>query len=143
MNLHIRWQLVLVGLATAALGVGCSASDTRVEGVTTPEPTAYPSELSAFQRDILEDGHVDFSEYREATLRTIECIGDAGIEGVSILGPVPTDSDPVYLDYWAQIEEPAIDDKEVMAKIDRLIEECEEEFLLAVSSVWRSQETSD
>lgn len=80
------------------------------------------AETSSFQRSLLADGQVSFSEYQRSVRRTVSCLKE---RGHVIEGPWPSDRGKL-LRY--QFSVPNMTD-EISASIDKDQQECAAEFL--------------
>jgi hypothetical protein len=94
---------------------------------------------SAFQREILTDGHVDYAEYERSVLATVQCLRDGGL---FVEGPHPRDrgDDGEFLDFSYGLEEtPGQSHEDVDRMINDVSKRCEREYRTDVDRVWAHQ----
>jgi len=108
-----------MALAFAVVLASCSSGDAEI---SAREP--LPEGLSAFQREMLEDGEVTFDEYERAVLAAMQCLRDAGIRTA---GPDLVDGRFYTFDF-AEGDDPA--------RTDDVLAGCEEEYLSEVEWAW-------
>ncbi|MCB1247049.1 MAG: hypothetical protein KDB69_07285 [Acidimicrobiia bacterium] len=95
-------------------------------------------EISDYQREVLEDGVVTFSEYESAVLATMSCIED---NGFGVRGPFDFQgglSFDVIVAPGEQLMPGDMGDtgSDVLAQSDRAVEDCEAHFLFPLVDVY-------
>jgi hypothetical protein len=137
-GIPVRITSAVAGVWAIAAIVGvlaCGKPEDRDAASIPPLDVArVTAGTTEFQRGILADGVVRFAEYERATLATISCIKEAGME---VTGPYPRSADKRFLEFNYGMPASAADTSD--ARVMGIGQECEREYRVDVARVWEYQ----
>lgn len=118
----------VVAAAVVALASGVAACSTQ----EPMQPTVVLEDLSAFEREILDDGEVTFAELERARFATVTCLEDLGFEARF----VPLDGRVSALEADSGLPGPGETESELEERFDSGIDQCTGEYLDDVEATW-------
>lgn len=138
----VRWTIVVAAIMST-LAIALMISSCGATGGAA-EPTRLPDAPSSFEAGLLTDGHIDFAEYTQAYDAGVSCMREGGL---NVDGP-NLDSGGRFYDYSVSydmaLDAPVDQLTAVDTEVDRIMSECDREFLDHVEVQWTadSQPTS-
>ena len=119
---------LLLALITV-LGAACGGATTSTGETVTLEEALRSS--TAFQREVLSDGKLDYAEYESAVLATMSCLRNAGVEIVD--GPTRAPGERLNFVFKGG---PTREDAD---RVNDVYQRCYREYQDIVDIVWAQQ----
>lgn len=135
--------LIRVACVASLALVGCRGSSLSSEdnGLTDAELRAEVDRSSEFQKQLLADGALSYSEYETAVLATVRCLADRGIPIVT--PPHPAPGNVIAFEFGGSTEFAGATSVKENEAARQAYEDCYQEHQNVVDLAWSRQNQAD